>query len=213
MRENQNKTKTCDFFLLSSLDNEDGKSVIVYKFSQKWRCMPSFGIWLGTMPELDTNSFCSWKEGGWPTSLRHKTATNLISLRLRFRGNCLSTLHPNLVSSPIKGILEILNLTPPVHSDGYFGMDGLCQIKTQVQVRFHKYQYFCRFELENMSIYEILPALDLTQSVYAKISIGVHRGVKFKISRIPLIGLETRLGWRTDRKFLRSPNLNEITTN
>jgi hypothetical protein len=57
-----------------------------------------------------------------------------------------------------------------------------------------KYQYFCRFELENMSIYEILPVLDLTQSVHAKISIGMHRGVKFKISRIPLIGLETRLG-------------------
>ena len=37
------------------------------------------------------------------------------------------------------------------------------------------------FELENMStcIYEILPALDLTQSVHAKISIGMHRGVKF----------------------------------
>jgi hypothetical protein len=61
-----------------------------------------------------------------------------------------------------------------------------------------------------MSIYEILPALDLTQSVHAKISIGMHRVVKFKISRIPLIGLETRLGWRTDRKFLRNPNLNEI---
>jgi hypothetical protein len=51
---------------------------------------------------------------------------------------------------------------------------------------------FCRFELENMSIYEILP--DLTQSVHAKISIGMHRVVKFKISRIPLIGLVTRLG-------------------
>ena len=38
-------------------------------------------------------------------------------------------------------------------------------------------------------------------------------GVKFLISRIPLIGLETRLGWRTDRKFLRNPNLNEIRTN
>jgi hypothetical protein len=45
-----------------------------------------------------------------------------------------------------------------------------------------------------MSIYEILPALDLTQSVHAKISIGMHRRVKFKISRIPLIELETRLG-------------------
>jgi hypothetical protein len=84
-----------------------------------------------------------------------------------------------------------------------------------------------------MSIYEILPVLlllllvysyqstgwslvfwysllDLTQSVHAKISIGMHRVVKFKISRIPLIGLETRLGWRTDRKFLQNPNLNEI---
>ena len=39
-----------------------------------------------------------------------------------------------------------------------------------------KYQYFCRFELENMSIDVILPALDLTQSVHAKISIGMHRG-------------------------------------
>jgi quinol-cytochrome oxidoreductase complex cytochrome b subunit len=62
-----------------------------------------------------------------------------------------------------------------------------------------------------MSIYEILPALDLAQSVRAKISIGMHRVVKFKISRIPLIGLETRLGWRTDRKFLWNPNLNEIS--
>ena len=53
---------------------------------------------------------------------------------------------------------------------------------------------FLQIELENMSIYEILPALVLTQSVHAKISIGMHRMVKFKISRIPLIGLETRLG-------------------
>ena len=36
----------------------------------------------------------------------------VISLRLGFRRNFLSVLHPNLVSSPIKGILEILNLTP-----------------------------------------------------------------------------------------------------
>jgi hypothetical protein len=34
---------------------------------------------------------------------------------------------------------------------------------------------------------------------------------KIKISRIPIIGLETRLGWRTDRKFLRNRNLNEIS--
>jgi hypothetical protein len=61
-----------------------------------------------------------------------------------------------------------------------------------------------------MSMYELVPILDLTQSIHTKISIGMHRGVKFKISRIPLIGRETRLGWRTDRKFLRNPNLNEI---
>ena len=55
---------------------------------------------------------------------------------------------------------------------------------------------FCRFELENMFIYEILPALDLTQFVHAKISIGMHRGEGqiYKISKIPLIGLETKLG-------------------
>jgi hypothetical protein len=41
-------------------------------------------------------------------------------------------------------------------------------------------EYFCRFELENMSIYEILPALDLTQSVHAKISIGMHWGGQIK---------------------------------
>ena len=37
---------------------------------------------------------------------------SLISSRLGFQRNFLSVLHPNLVSSPIKGILEILNLTP-----------------------------------------------------------------------------------------------------
>ena len=40
-----------------------------------------------------------------------KPNLNLISLRLGFRRNFLSV-HPNLVSRPIKGILEILNLTP-----------------------------------------------------------------------------------------------------
>ena len=45
-----------------------------------------------------------------------------------------------------------------------------------------------------MSIYTILPALDMTQSVHAKISIGMHWGVKLKSFRIPLIGLETEAG-------------------
>jgi hypothetical protein len=40
------------------------------------------------------------------------TGVVVISLRLGFRRNFLSVLHPNLVSSPIKGILEILNLIP-----------------------------------------------------------------------------------------------------
>jgi hypothetical protein len=40
------------------------------------------------------------------------SANFIISLRLGFRRNFLSVLHPNLVSSPIKGILEIFNLTP-----------------------------------------------------------------------------------------------------
>ena len=41
-----------------------------------------------------------------------KPRVTVISLRLGFRRHFLSVLHPNLVSSPIKGILEILNLTP-----------------------------------------------------------------------------------------------------
>jgi hypothetical protein len=63
------------------------------------------------------------------------------------------------------------------------------------------YQYFCGFELENMSIYEILPALDLTQSIHYEICIGMHKGVKFLISRRPLIGLVMRLGWRYRQKI------------
>jgi hypothetical protein len=47
-----------------------------------------------------------------------------------------------------------------------------------------KYYYFCRFELENMSIYEILPALGL-QSVKGKICIVMQLVVRFEISRIP----------------------------
>jgi hypothetical protein len=55
-----------------------------------------------------------------------------------------------------------------------------------------------------MSIYEILPAPVLTQSVHAKISIGMHRVVKFKISRIPLIAVPriTEIP-----KFYRNPRI------
>jgi hypothetical protein len=42
----------------------------------------------------------------------------LISLRLRFRRNFLSVLHLNLVSSPIKGILEIFYLTTRCIKEG-----------------------------------------------------------------------------------------------
>jgi hypothetical protein len=38
----------------------------------------------------------------------------------------------------------------------------------------------------------------------------VHEFSKMAV-RIPIIGLETRLGWRTDRKFLWNRNLNEIS--
>jgi hypothetical protein len=42
------------------------------------------------------------------------------------------------------------------------------------------YHYFCRFELEDMSIYEILSAVDLTQFVHDEIRFGMHRGSNFK---------------------------------
>ena len=74
-----------------------------------------------------------------------------------------------------------------------------------------KYQCFCRFELEGVSIYEVLPALDLAQSVHAGVSIGVRRVVRFGISGVPLVGLGTRLGWGADGGFLRNLHLNEFT--
>ena len=46
-----------------------------------------------------------------PVHDRSLSCLGVISLRLGFRRNFLSVLHPNLVASPIKGILEILNLT------------------------------------------------------------------------------------------------------
>ena len=59
----------------------------------------------------------------------------VISLRLGFRRNVLSVLHPNLVSSPIKGILEIFNLTPGAFR--WIFWHGRI-VSDQVQVRFHK---------------------------------------------------------------------------
>ena len=57
----------------------------------------------------------------------------VISLRLGFRRKFLSVLHPNLVSNPIKGILEIFNLTPPPPPPGafqwIFWLGRMCQIK------------------------------------------------------------------------------------
>ena len=47
-------------------------------------------------------------------------------------------------------------------------------------VKGKKYQYFYRFELENVSTYHNLSALDVTQPVHAKIYIGMHRGSDFK---------------------------------
>jgi hypothetical protein len=47
-------------------------------------------------------------------------------------------------------------------------------------VKGKKISIFCRFELENMSKYETLPALDLTQSVHAKYPSECTRGSYFK---------------------------------
>ena len=53
-----------------------------------------------------------------------------------------------------------------------FWIDGSLATYKYKTVR--DYHYFCRFKLEYMSIYEILPALDLTQSAHAKIYIGMQ---------------------------------------
>ena len=58
--------------------------------------------------------------------------------------------------------------------DLYFGLMDLMDLlllKTVID-----YHYFWRFEQKNMSIYEILSALDLTQIVHAKICTGMQRG-------------------------------------
>ena len=87
---------------------------------------------------------------------------------------------------------------------------NLYEIKQKLVYQYNVSDKKWKKNWEYMYIYEILPALDMTQSVHAKMSIGMHRGVKYKISRIPLIGLDTRLGWRYRQTFLRNPNLNEI---
>jgi hypothetical protein len=58
----------------------------------------------------------------------------LISLRLGFRRNFCLYVHPNLVSSPIMGILEIFNLTPG--SFRWIFCHGRI-VSDQVQVIFH----------------------------------------------------------------------------
>ena len=136
---------------------------------------------------------------------RNISTIHVISLRLRFRRNFLSVLHLNLVSSPIKGILEILNLTTRC-----IPMDILAWTDC-VRSSAGKISYTDIFSNSNLQKYWYFLTFYSVYPVHAKVSIGVHRVVKFKISRIPLIGLETRLGWRTDRKFLRNPNLNEIS--
>ena len=73
----------------------------------------------------------------------------IISLRLGFRRNFLSVLHPNLVSSPIKGILEILNLTPGAFR--WIFWHGRI-VSDQVQVRFHIQTYFLIQICKNIDI-------------------------------------------------------------
>ena len=76
----------------------------------------------------------------------------VISLRLGFRRNFLSVLHPNLVSSPIQDILEIFNLTPPRGEFRWISWHGRI-VSDQVQVRFHKSTYFPVRICKNIDIY------------------------------------------------------------
>ena len=57
------------------------------------------------------------------------------------------------------------------------------------------YHYFCRFELGKMSIYmyDILLALDLTQSVQAKLCIRMQQGGFLWKSNLNKITLYTKL--------------------
>ena len=81
-----------------------------------------------------------------------------ISLRLGFRRNFLSVLHPNLVSSPIEGILEIL-LWPPGAFRWIFWHGRI--VSNQVQVRFHKLTYFlvqiCKKYWYFLTLYSVYP--------------------------------------------------------
>ena len=75
---------------------------------------------------IGTGSSCFWYVPAY---------YKLISLRLGFRRNFLSVLHPNLVSSPIKSILEIFNLT--TRAFRWIFWHGRI-VSDEVQVRFHK---------------------------------------------------------------------------
>ena len=79
------------------------------QYTENWRLSNPFP---NTTKTLDRHELrCSI----WVCSSNVTNTTSwekVISLRLGFRRNFLSVLHPNLVSSPIKGILEILNFTP-----------------------------------------------------------------------------------------------------
>ena len=72
----------------------------------------------------------------------------IISLRLGFRRNVLSVLHPNLVSSPNEGILEILYLTCTKRSISYgffqnypYGLIGM--------IRF----FYCKVHMDSYNPY------------------------------------------------------------
>jgi hypothetical protein len=111
----------------------------------------------------------------WLYSTMSSAPTEVISLRLGFRRNFLSVLHPNLVSSPIKGILEILNLTTRC-----IPMD-ICHMNSVIILN-HE---FCTYR-SNL--------------------------VEIRIPKKFSVCSSSPIWWRTDRKFLRNPNLNEITS-
>ena len=107
--------------------------VLLYFFFWQLCCLFFCNIRILIAPLVSSNS--SYKLNSTWIALLFTHGTQIISLRLGFRRNFCLYLHPNLVSSPIKGILEIFNLTPGAFR--WIFWHGRI-VSGQVQVRFHK---------------------------------------------------------------------------
>ena len=125
----------------------------------------------------------------------------LISLRLGFRRNFLSVSsstdrkflrNPNLNeiirAYSKQGHVNRLNSSVLYFNCGWFLQNNfieirllrkkLCALYLQPNLNGKRFFYF-RFELDNVSLYQSLPALGLTQSVHAKIYASECTGVRF----------------------------------